>query len=115
MACFISIQIVAGSTTAPCRPGACWYHSEMNGNSLRALVRLAIVAACVSTAALAQLPSNASLKGAYYVRYLGEDTRNGGSVLSFSGTMTFDGAGKYTLSGAGDNSKTTLKFNTSGA
>ncbi|HXA52565.1 MAG TPA: hypothetical protein VNV86_19750 [Candidatus Acidoferrum sp.] len=86
----------------------------MNGNSLRALMRLAIVAACVSTAALAQLPSNASLKGAYYVRYLGEDTRNGGSVLSFSGTMTFDGAGKYTLSGAGNNSKTTLKFNTSG-
>lgn len=85
----------------------------MNVHSLRALVRLAIVAACVSTAALAQLPSNSSLKGAYYVRYLGEDTRSS-AVMSFSGTMTFDGAGKYTLSGAGTNNKTTLKFNTSG-
>jgi uncharacterized protein (TIGR03437 family) len=89
----------------------------MNGTFLRASVRLAIVTACVSTAALAQLPSAASLKGAYNVRYLGEDTRNG-AIMSFSGTITFDGAGKYTLSGAGNNSKTSdkkLAFSTSGS
>ena len=68
--------------------------------SLRALTRLAMLQLFVSTAALAQLPSNASLNGAYYVRYLGEDTRSS-AAMSFSGTMTFDGAGKYTLSGRG--------------
>ena len=88
----------------------------MIGNSFRAFVRLAIAATCLGVAAFAQLPSSASLKGAYYVRYLGEDTTNT-AAMSFSGTMTFDGAGKYTVSGAGANSKTSdklLKFSTSG-
>ena len=88
----------------------------MIGNSLRAIARFATVAACLGASAFAQLPSAASLKGAYYVRYLGEDTRNT-AAMSFSGTMTFDGAGKYTVAGAGANSKTSdklLKFLTTG-
>jgi uncharacterized protein (TIGR03437 family) len=51
------------------------------------------------------------------VRYLGEDTTNG-AVVSFQGTMTFDGAGNYTVSGAGASSKTSdhsLKFLSSGS
>jgi len=55
-----------------------------------------------------KLPSNATLKGSYYVRYLGEDTRNSG-VMSFQGTMVFDGAGKFTLTGQGASSRATDK------
>jgi uncharacterized protein (TIGR03437 family) len=88
----------------------------MNGNTLRAFARLATAASFLGASAFAQLPSNASLNGAYYVRYLGEDTRNT-AAMSFSGTMTFDGAGKFALTGAGANNKTSdklLKFSTSG-
>src|SRR5689334_10275367 len=88
----------------------------MNGNTARYLFRFALLLACVTCAAFAQLPSNASLKGAYNVRYLGEDTSSG-AVMSFQGSITFDGAGKYTITGSGANSKTsdkTLKFLTSG-
>ncbi len=77
---------------------------------------MAAAVAGFASSALAQLPSAASLKGAYYVRYLGEDTSSG-AIVSFQGTMTFDGAGNYTLSGAGASSATTdhsLKFLSSG-
>ncbi len=77
----------------------------MNGNFFRALTRLAAVATVLGACAFAQLPSNASLNGAYYVRYLGEDTTNT-AAISFSGTITFDGAGKFTVSGTGANNKT---------
>ncbi|MDE3167800.1 MAG: hypothetical protein KGN36_18510 [Acidobacteriota bacterium] len=88
----------------------------MKGTSVRTLVWMAAAAAVFASSALAQLPSAASLKGAYYVRYLGEDTSSG-AVVSFQGTMTCDGAGNYTLSGAGASSATTdhsLKFLSSG-
>lgn len=45
------------------------------------------------------LPSNASLQGAYYVRYLGVNgaANNCDCPVSFSGVMTFDGKGGFTL------------------
>jgi uncharacterized protein (TIGR03437 family) len=66
--------------------------------------RLSLVAAFAFSAlfaipASAQLPSNASLSGAYYVRYLGANTDPADSALSFSGTVTFDGKGAYTATG----------------
>ncbi|MBS1857193.1 MAG: hypothetical protein JST11_17620 [Acidobacteria bacterium] len=84
--------------------------------SVRNLLCMAAAFAGFACTAFAQLPSAASLKGAYYVRYLGEDTGSG-AVVSFQGTMTFDGTGKYTVAGAGASSKTTdhaLKFLSSG-
>ena len=60
-------------------------------------------------AAFAQLPSNATLKGSYYVRYLGKDT-TAVAAVSFSGSMVFDGVGSYTLTGQGASSKTTDKI-----
>lgn len=50
--------------------------------------------------ASAQVLSNASLNGAYYFRYLGAYT-DPDSARSFQGTVTFDGAGKYTVTGQG--------------
>ena len=62
----------------------------------------------------AQLPSNASLQGAYYVRYLGVYTDSSSDIcavdlcrLSFQGTMTFDGNGNYQLAGQGITPSTT--------
>ncbi|HXS96398.1 MAG TPA: IPT/TIG domain-containing protein [Candidatus Limnocylindrales bacterium] len=45
------------------------------------------------------LPGNATLQGAYYVRYLGVNgaANNCDCPVSFSGVMTFDGKGGYTL------------------
>ena len=88
----------------------------MTGCSVRAFARIFTALACFGGAAFAQLPSKASLKGAYYVRYLGENTANS-AVMSFQGTFTFDGAGNYTVAGAGANSLTankTLQFLTTG-
>ena len=54
--------------------------------------------------AAAQPLSNASLQGAYYVRYLGVnvDFNNpADEALSFSGTFTFDGKGGFTVAGQG--------------
>ena len=80
----------------------------MIGNPVRVLVRTSTLLICLVTAVFAQLPSNATLKGSYYVRYLGEDTRNAG-VMSFQGTIVFDGAGKFTLTGQGASSRATDK------
>jgi uncharacterized protein (TIGR03437 family) len=77
-------------------------------NPIRLLARISIPL-MFGIAAFAQLPSAATLKGSYYVRYLGEDTRNAGA-MSFSGTMVFDGAGGYTLTGTGASSKATDKL-----
>ncbi len=68
----------------------------MTGCSVRAFARIVTALALSGGAAFAQLPSKASLKGAYYVRYLGENTANS-AVMSFQGTFTFDGAGNYTV------------------
>ena len=66
--------------------------------SLSSVVTIVLLAAIP---AVAQLPSNASLNGAFYVRYLGVNTDASPSEtpLSFGGTMTFDGNGHYSVNG----------------
>src|SRR5947208_15752564 len=78
----------------------------MIGNPIRLLSRTFILLVVFGTAVFAQLPSAATLKGSYYVRYLGEDKRNGAAISS-QGTMLFDGAGAFTITGQGASSKTT--------
>ena len=62
---------------------------------LRSVLLTVSATALVSVAPVfAQLPSNASLKGAYNVRYVGVNTTTGTDVpVSFFGTFTFDGTG----------------------
>jgi uncharacterized protein (TIGR03437 family) len=81
------------------------------------LVAAFILAALLVTPAFAQLQSQASLNGAYYVRYLGVNTDPADSPVSFSGTITFDGKGAFTVAGTGFSAATTdhsLKFATTG-
>ena len=47
----------------------------------------------------AQLPSNASLQGSYYFRFLGVDPSN--KPQSFQGTLAFDGNGGFQVTGQG--------------
>ena len=54
-----------------------------------------------SLPAAAQLASNASLKGAYWVRYLGINGYPNDFPQSFAGSMTFDGNGNFTVTGTG--------------
>ena len=105
--------------------------------NLRQIVVGAVSARCFSGVLLAgillgalplaaQLPSNASLKGAYYVRYLGVYTDSSSALcalspcpLSFQGIMTFDGNGNFQLTGEGITPSSTsqqnpLKFASSG-
>src|SRR4051795_11324897 len=84
------------------------YHALMIRKTIGVLARVS-VPLFFTMAAFAQLPSAATLKGSYYVRYLGEDTRTPASTMSFSGTMVFDGAGGFTLTGQGASSKATDK------
>jgi uncharacterized protein (TIGR03437 family) len=73
--------------------------------------------ALLAIPAAAQLPSNASLQGAYNVRYLGVLTDPADSAVSFSGTITFDGNGGFTVTGQGASAATSshsLTFLTSG-
>jgi len=52
--------------------------------------------------AAAQAPlTNAALKGAYFVRYLGVIGYPNDFPVSFAGTMTFDGNGNFTTQGSG--------------
>ncbi len=92
------------------------------------LIRYAFLAASVVLLAMpaaAQLPSNATLKGPYNVRFLGVDATGAQDrPLSFSGTITFDGTadatsgyGGFTVSGNGASFGATgqiLKFVASG-
>src|SRR6204780_1912160 len=67
--------------------------------------------------ATAQVASNASLKGSYWVRYLGIIGYPTDQAVSFAGSMTFDGNGNFTVTGAGyyfNGSSTTLTFSASG-
>jgi uncharacterized protein (TIGR03437 family) len=68
--------------------------------------------------AAAQLPSNATVKGSYNVRYLGSNAANSPNdvAVGFSGTITFDGSGNFTVSGQGvsGTGKSALKFLTTG-
>ena len=70
----------------------------MNRNRL---YLLAVLAAAVAAPASAQVLSNASLNGAYYFRYIGALTDPAYSARSFQGTVTFDGNGKYAVTGQG--------------
>ena len=82
------------------------------------LVAALSLAALLVSPAAAQLQSQASLNGAYYVRYLGVNTDPADSPVSFSGTITFDGNGNFTVSGTGFTAGTSdhvLKFATSGS
>src|SRR5579885_2668147 len=66
----------------------------------------------------AQPPSSATLSGAYSVRYLGWNTNNGTvGATSFSGTITFDGNGGFSVAGTGASAASSdhsLRFLTSG-
>ena len=68
---------------------------------LRHSLRLLTVLAFAILPAAAQLPSNASLQGAYYVRYVGVMGYPNDFPVSFSGTFTFDGKGGFQATGAG--------------
>ncbi|HEY2014984.1 MAG TPA: hypothetical protein VGH38_15860, partial [Bryobacteraceae bacterium] len=70
--------------------------------------------ALMAGSALAQLPSNASLKGAYNFRYLGVDSTNypTDKALSFQGTVTFDGNGGFTVTGQGAGATAATSGNT---
>ncbi len=79
----------------------------------------AVAAGILATAgiSLAQPPTQASLSGAYNVRYLGVNTDPADSAVSFSGTITFDGNGGFTVAGSGvaaSATGNTLAFLTSG-
>jgi len=68
--------------------------------------------------AAAQVASNASLKGSYWVRYLGIIGYPTDQAVSFAGNMTFDGNGNFTVTGVGyyfNGSSATLAFSASGA
>lgn len=71
----------------------------MEHRSVRACILISTLLAAAVPAA-AQL-SNSSLKGAYSFRYLGVSGSPCDCPLSFMGTVTFDGAGKFTISGQG--------------
>jgi uncharacterized protein (TIGR03437 family) len=71
--------------------------------------------------ASAQLLSNASVKGAYNVRYFGTDSTVSDRPVAFAGTITFDGTsdangyGNFNVTGQGAyQGQTSLKFLTSG-
>jgi uncharacterized protein (TIGR03437 family) len=66
--------------------------------------------------ASAQLPSASSLSGVYSVRYLGANAGGSSDVaVSFSGTLTFDGKGGFTVTGQGTTSSGALTFTPSGS
>src|SRR5919197_6649945 len=52
---------------------------------------------CVASAQ--QLPGNGTLQGNYFFRYLGVNTGTGNTATSALGTLTFDGSGKYQVTG----------------
>jgi uncharacterized protein (TIGR03437 family) len=65
-----------------------------------ALLCSAVLIAAAPVAAQAPL-TNAALKGAYFVRYLGVIGYPNDYPVSFAGTMTFDGNGNFTTTGSG--------------
>jgi uncharacterized protein (TIGR03437 family) len=97
-------------TRVPKRPLPAWYDSRM----LRHLALIAAVVALSSAPASAQLPDQTSLNGVYNVRYLGVNTDPADTAVSFSGTLTFDGRGGFTVAGQGTTAGATLRFRTSG-
>jgi uncharacterized protein (TIGR03437 family) len=86
----------------------------------RTLRHVTLVCSAILMAALpasAQVASNASLKGSYWVRYLGIIGYPTDQAVSFAGSMTFDGNGNFTVTGVGyyfNGANTALTFSASG-
>ncbi len=68
---------------------------------LRYVTLLSSAILMASLPAAAQLPGNSSLKGSYWVRYLGIIGYPSDFAESFAGSMTFDGNGNFTVTGTG--------------
>src|SRR5690349_11867177 len=62
---------------------------------------LALLSAALAAPASSDVLSNSTLNGNFYFRYLGALTDPSYSARSFQGTVTFDGNGKYTITGQG--------------
>jgi uncharacterized protein (TIGR03437 family) len=75
---------------------------------------LLIASAWLIVPASAQLTSQATLTGVYNVRYLGVLTDPADTAVSFSGSLTFDGKGGYTVTGQGTTAGAALKYRTTG-
>lgn len=73
----------------------------MKSRRIQQITLLCFTALCAALPASAQLPTNATLKGAYWVRYLGVIGYPQDYPASFAGSMTFDGNGNYTVTGSG--------------
>ncbi len=73
----------------------------MKSRRIRHITLLCSAALLAAVPAAAQLPTNATLKGAYWVRYLGVIGYPNDFPASFAGSMTFDGNGNYTVTGSG--------------
>ncbi len=86
--------------------------------SVRYSACAAFVFASLSVLAIpasAQLPSNSTLSGVYSVRYLGVNSGGISDVaVSFSGTLTFDGKGGFTVTGQGTTGSGPLTFTPTG-
>ena len=74
----------------------------MNSRSFRRFTLLCSAVLVAAAPAAGQAPlTNAALKGAYFVRYLGVIGNPNDYPVSFAGTLTFDGNGNFTTSGSG--------------
>src|SRR5580704_12747014 len=92
------------------------YHCLM-GRTLRHVTLVCSAVLMAALPAAAQVAGNASLKGSYWVRYLGIIGHPTDQAVSFAGSMVFDGNGNFTVTGLGyysNGSNTTLTFSASG-
>jgi uncharacterized protein (TIGR03437 family) len=90
------------------------YHSRMS----RPVTLLCSAILIAALPAAAQLPSNSTLKGSYWVRYLGIIGYPSDFPQSFAGTMIFDGNGNFTVTGSGvyfNGASQSLPFSASGS
>ncbi len=88
------------------------------GRMFRHVTRFCFAVLIAALPAAAQLPSNSTLKGSYWVRYLGIIGYPSDQALSFAGTMIFDGNGNFTVTGTGyyfSGSSLTLPVSASGS
>src|SRR5215472_3388848 len=84
-------------------------------HSACATLLIAGLSALLPPASAQTLPGPATLSGAYSVRYLGVNSGGTSDVaVSFSGTVTFDGKGGFTVSGQGTTGSGPLQILTSG-
>src|SRR3984957_19776529 len=92
------------------------YHCLM-GRTIRHVMLVCSAVLMAALPAAAQVAGNASLKGSYWVRYLGVIGYPNDQAVSFAGSMIFDGNGNFTVTGVGyffNGSSTALTFNASG-